>query len=146
MGSVAGILAGLLGIGGGLVLVPMLVFGFTTQGVPYEIIMHLALGTSMAGIMFTALSSFMAHNRLGARPGFVDVERTAETSGLIEANLRRPRRAPDLTSSNTHWYYPSRQVLNTLTGRIAMSVPDGSGRTSIRRSPDAETIFNSRGT
>jgi len=65
MGSVAGILAGLLGIGGGLVLVPMLVFGFTAQGVPYEIIMHLALGTSMAGIMFTALSSFMAHNRLG---------------------------------------------------------------------------------
>jgi len=65
MGSVAGILAGLLGIGGGLVLVPMLAFGFTAQGVPYEIIMRLALGTSMAAIMFTALSSFMAHNRLG---------------------------------------------------------------------------------
>jgi uncharacterized protein len=65
MGAAAGILAGLLGVGGGLVLVPMLAFGFTAQGVPYDIIMHLALGTSMAGIMFTALSSFLAHNRLG---------------------------------------------------------------------------------
>ncbi|AEB07937.1 sulfite exporter TauE/SafE family protein [Desulfobacca acetoxidans] len=65
-GAVAGILAGLLGIGGGLVIVPMLVFTLTWQGVPNEYIMHLALATSMASIIFTSVSSFSAHHRRGA--------------------------------------------------------------------------------
>ncbi len=66
VGAVAGILAGLLGIGGGLVIVPMLVFCFSWQGLDPDIIMHLALGTSMASIMFTSVSSFRAHHRRGA--------------------------------------------------------------------------------
>ncbi len=66
VGAVAGILAGLLGIGGGLVIVPMLVFAFTRQGIPPQHIMHLALGTSMASIVFTSVSSFLAHHRRGA--------------------------------------------------------------------------------
>jgi uncharacterized membrane protein YfcA len=65
-GAVAGILAGLLGVGGGLVIVPIVVFGLTWQGIPHEHIMHLALGTSMGSIMFTSVSSFMAHHRRGA--------------------------------------------------------------------------------
>ena len=65
-GAVAGVLAGLLGIGGGMVIVPMLLFCLTRQGVPDQVIMHLALGTSMASIMFTAISSFMSHHRHGA--------------------------------------------------------------------------------
>jgi uncharacterized protein len=64
-GLVAGILAGLLGVGGGVVIVPMLVYCFELQGVPYDVMMHLALGTSMASIMFTSISSFMAHHRMG---------------------------------------------------------------------------------
>lgn len=66
VGAVAGVLAGLLGIGGGLVIVPMLVYCFTRQGISYDLIMHLALGTSMASIMFTAVSSFSAHHKRGA--------------------------------------------------------------------------------
>ena len=66
VGGVAGILAGLFGIGGGMVIIPMLVYGFALQGVPQDIMMHLALATSMASIMFTAISSFMAHHRRGA--------------------------------------------------------------------------------
>ncbi len=66
VGAVAGILAGLLGIGGGLVIVPMLVFCLNRQGIPDQMIMHLALGTSMASIMFTAVSSFWSHHRRGA--------------------------------------------------------------------------------
>lgn len=66
VGAVAGVLAGLLGIGGGLVIVPMLVFCFTWQAIPNENIMHIALGTSMASIIFTSVSSFMAHHRKGA--------------------------------------------------------------------------------
>jgi len=66
LGLVAGILSGLLGIGGGLVIVPMLVASLTWQKIPNELIMHLALGTSMATIIFTSVSSFMAHHRRGA--------------------------------------------------------------------------------
>ncbi|MEJ2137737.1 MAG: sulfite exporter TauE/SafE family protein [Desulfofustis sp.] len=66
VGAFVGILAGLLGVGGGLVIVPILVFSFNLQGVSSEIIMHLALGTSLASIIFTSISSFMAHHRRGA--------------------------------------------------------------------------------
>ena len=66
VGLIAGVLAGLLGVGGGLVIVPMLVFCFVKQGIPTEVIMHLALGTSLASIIFTSISSFMSHHRRGA--------------------------------------------------------------------------------
>jgi len=66
VGAVAGILAGLLGIGGGLVIVPMLVYVFALNNIPPELTMHLALATSMASIMFTSVSSFMAHHKRGA--------------------------------------------------------------------------------
>jgi hypothetical protein len=66
LGAVAGILAGLLGIGGGLVIVPILVFSFAPLGFPQEHLMHMALGTSMASIIFTSISSCMAHHKRGA--------------------------------------------------------------------------------
>lgn len=66
LGGVAGILAGLLGVGGGLVIVPMLNFAFTAQGIGDAYLQHLALGTSMASIMFTSVASFRAHHRRGA--------------------------------------------------------------------------------
>jgi uncharacterized membrane protein YfcA len=66
MGGLAGMMAGLLGIGGGALIVPVLVIVFERQGVNPGIIMQLALGTSLATIVFTALSSVMAHHRRGA--------------------------------------------------------------------------------
>jgi len=66
LGAVAGVLAGLLGIGGGLVIVPMLTFVFTGQGFAHDHILHLALGTSLASILFTSLSSVRSHNKRGA--------------------------------------------------------------------------------
>ena len=66
VGLIAGLLAGLLGVGGGLVIVPMLVFCFVKQDIQPEVIMHLALGTSLASIIFTSISSFMSHHRRGA--------------------------------------------------------------------------------
>ena len=65
-GLVAGFLAGLLGIGGGLVLVPVLVVLFAMQGFPEPAIMPLALGTSLATIVFTSVSSMSAHHAKGA--------------------------------------------------------------------------------
>ncbi|WP_461208395.1 sulfite exporter TauE/SafE family protein [Desulfocurvus sp. DL9XJH121] len=66
VGAIAGILAGLFGIGGGLVIVPMLVYCFTVQHINPDLMMQIALGTSMASILFTATSSFMAHHKRGA--------------------------------------------------------------------------------
>ncbi|MDD2967299.1 MAG: sulfite exporter TauE/SafE family protein [Desulfovibrionaceae bacterium] len=65
-GAVAGVLAGLLGVGGGIVIVPMLVMVFGAQGFNPEYIQQLALGTSLASIMFTSISSTRAHHARGA--------------------------------------------------------------------------------
>jgi len=66
LGAFAGLLAGLLGVGGGLVIVPMLTFIFIAQQMPAEHLLHLALGTSLASIMFTSVSSLRAHHLRGA--------------------------------------------------------------------------------
>ncbi len=63
IGVTVGFLAGLFGIGGGMIMVPMLVFVFTAKGFPAEHMMHLSLATSMATIVFTSLSSVRAHHR-----------------------------------------------------------------------------------
>lgn len=62
-GAVAGFFAGLLGVGGGVVLVPLLTIIFARQGFPANEVLHLALGTSIATILFTSLSSLRAHHR-----------------------------------------------------------------------------------
>jgi uncharacterized membrane protein YfcA len=66
LGAVVGLLAGLFGIGGGGVMVPVLTMLFVAQGFPPEHIVHLALATSMAAIVPTALASLYAHHRHGA--------------------------------------------------------------------------------
>jgi len=65
-GAVAGTLAGLFGIGGGLIVVPALVLVYTKQGVANHVLMHLAIGTSLATIVTTASSSVRAHHKRGA--------------------------------------------------------------------------------
>lgn len=69
-GVVGGLLAGLLGVGGGIVIVPMLYHLFTLLGVDGDVRMHVAVGTSLATIIATSASSIRAHHRKGA----VDVE------------------------------------------------------------------------
>ncbi len=66
LGAVVGFFAGLLGIGGGLIMVPVLSFIFSAQNFPPDRILHLALGTSMAAIIFTSISSFRIHHVHGA--------------------------------------------------------------------------------
>lgn len=61
-GATAGFFAGLLGVGGGVVVVPVLTVVFTWQGFPGGAVLHLALGTAMATILFTSLSSLRAHH------------------------------------------------------------------------------------
>jgi uncharacterized membrane protein YfcA len=66
LGVLVGIIAGLLGIGGGVVVVPILVFIFTANGFPDQHLMQVALATSLGSIMVTSVSSFMTHHRHGA--------------------------------------------------------------------------------
>lgn len=65
LGAVAGFLAGLFGIGGGMIIVPTLVWLLPKLGVPDELLMSIALGTSFSTIVFTTFSAAQRHNKLG---------------------------------------------------------------------------------
>ncbi|OOF41248.1 hypothetical protein BKK47_01670 [Rodentibacter mrazii] len=65
VGGVVGFLAGLFGIGGGLVIVPVLVYLLPMMGVPEPLLMSTALGTSFATIVITGFSSAQRHHKLG---------------------------------------------------------------------------------
>lgn len=66
LGSFAGFMAGLLGVGGGGIMVPLLTTIFLAQGLDVSNVVHLALGTSMATIVTTSFSSMRTHHANGA--------------------------------------------------------------------------------
>jgi uncharacterized membrane protein YfcA len=66
MGALAGLMAGLLGIGGGIIIVPVLALVFEGQGLNPDVLMHVAIGTSLGTIVVTSLSSIRAHHQRGA--------------------------------------------------------------------------------
>ncbi len=63
LGALAGLLAGLFGVGGGVIIVPVLIYAFTGQGISPEWLTHMAVGTSLAVICISSLSSVMAHQK-----------------------------------------------------------------------------------
>jgi uncharacterized membrane protein YfcA len=65
LGTVVGFLAGLLGIGGGMMMVPVMTFLLAQRGVDSGMAVKMAIATSMASILFTSISSVRAHHRLG---------------------------------------------------------------------------------
>jgi uncharacterized membrane protein YfcA len=66
MGAGGGFTAGMLGVGGGMVLVPFIIMIFTAKHFPPELVVHMAIATSLATILFTSMSSVRAHHRRGA--------------------------------------------------------------------------------
>lgn len=64
IGIIAGFVSGLLGIGGGLIVVPMLALTFALSGFPHAKIMHVAAGTSLAIMIVTSIAAVIAHHRL----------------------------------------------------------------------------------
>jgi len=66
IGAAAGLLSGLFGIGGGIVLVPFMIWLFGLSNFPSESIVHMAIATSLATIIPTSIASVFAHQRLGA--------------------------------------------------------------------------------
>lgn len=65
-GAVAGLLAGLLGVGGGLVIVPALAVLYGLHGFPADTLMHFAIGSSLATIVPTSIASLVSHHRRGS--------------------------------------------------------------------------------
>jgi len=65
LGSFIGVVAGLFGVGGGGIIVPVLTAIFLMQGMPQNEVIHMALGTSMATIIVTSFSSLRAHHKRG---------------------------------------------------------------------------------
>lgn len=66
LGSATGFAAGLLGIGGGMLLVPFMTMILAGRGFPADYVVHVAIATSLATILFTSISSVRAHHRHGA--------------------------------------------------------------------------------
>jgi uncharacterized membrane protein YfcA len=94
IGAVAGALAGLLGVGGGIVLVPAFFYTFTALGFGGPFVMQICLATSLATIIVTSMRSVLSHNRKGAvdwdvlrgwAPGIVI---GAVVGVLVASNLR----------------------------------------------------------
>lgn len=65
-GVIGGLIAGLFGVGGGIVIVPILFWIFTSLNFPNEILMHMAIGSSLATIIPTSISSARAHYHRGS--------------------------------------------------------------------------------
>ena len=66
LGTFTGFLAGLLGIGGGMIMVPFLTMILDARHFPADAVIKVAIATSLATILFTSLSSVRAHHRRGA--------------------------------------------------------------------------------
>jgi uncharacterized membrane protein YfcA len=66
LGAATGFAAGLLGIGGGMLMVPFITMILTAKQFPQEHVVHMAIATSLATIMFTSISSVRAHHKRGA--------------------------------------------------------------------------------
>lgn len=151
----AGLLAGLLGVGGGIILVPVLFWILSATAFPPEITMHMAVATSLATIMFTSVSSARAHDRRGAvdrgllwlwGPGIVAgafagglVARAIDADGLktvfgavallVAVNLATPRTlviAPALPRSRApNW------AMAAVTGLFSALMGIGGGTLSV---------------
>ena len=66
LGTFSGVLAGLFGIGGGIIIIPTFFYVFSYLGFPQEILSHMVLGSSLGVIVFSSISSTFSHNTKGA--------------------------------------------------------------------------------
>ena len=84
LGAFTGLAAGLLGIGGGMLMVPFITLLLTARDFPAELVVKVAIATSLTTILFTSISSVRAHHRRGAVRW--DVFRTLAT-GMVVGSL-----------------------------------------------------------
>ncbi|MFN5040767.1 MAG: sulfite exporter TauE/SafE family protein [Bradyrhizobium sp.] len=129
VGALSGFLAGLFGIGGGAILVPVFYECFRLAGVPLEVRMPLCIGTSLAIIIPTSLSSFRAHYRRGA----VDMEilkrwwlpiMIGVAAGSVTARFA-PERLFKIVFVMVAWSAAARLLLARETWKFGDDVPKG---------------------
>jgi uncharacterized protein len=154
LGMVTGLLAGLFGIGGGLVIVPVLIFLFTEKEFPAHVTMIMAIATSLAAIIITALASVYAHHRLGSvrwykvirlAPGImagaglgawvanripVEQLRLIFISFLIYVGIEMARAKP-LKTGNTEYTRLIDGVVSCIIGLISALVGIGGGTLTV---------------
>ncbi|MDR3158344.1 MAG: sulfite exporter TauE/SafE family protein [Zoogloeaceae bacterium] len=130
LGAVSGFFAGLLGIGGGAVMVPLLVVLFAAQGVGGGEVMRMALGTSMAAILFTAIASVRAHHRHQAVKWRIVA---AITPGILLGTLLGARLASQVSSTALAFLfvaftlYASTQMIAGFHPKASRSMPGAWG-------------------
>jgi uncharacterized membrane protein YfcA len=133
-GSLAGIIAGLLGVGGGIVIVPILLFIFGAQGFAADHMMQIALGTSLGSIMFTSVSSFRAHHQRGAVHWDI-VKRI--TPGILVGTFGGTWIAAALSAGflkgffACFLYYVSAQMLLNFKPKPARQLPETAGMAGV---------------
>ena len=90
-GAGAGLLAGLIGIGGGIVVVPVVYYGLLSGGVPPDEAVHVAVATSLAAILPAAIVSFLAHRRAGNTDfAFLRTWGPGIATGVVAAQVTAP--------------------------------------------------------
>ena len=102
IGAAAGLLAGLLGVGGGLILVPAMVSVFECYHIGGVYLQHLAVGTSLLVMVFTSMSSIVAHHRNHAVDWYV-MRRMAPA--LMIGALVGSQVAKEVSSSALKWFF-----------------------------------------
>lgn len=133
-GAGVGVLAGLLGVGGGIVLVPILNVVFAWQGYNPDLIQHMALGTSMATIVFTSISSFWAHHKRGGVRW--DIWR-AITPGIVAGTLGGALIAGDLSTTFLKTFFVlflfvvGTQMLLNFKPKPSRHIPGFAGTSSV---------------
>lgn len=134
LGALVGLMAGLLGVGGGAVTVAVLTPLFLAQGFPREQVVHMALGTSMAAIVLTSLSSARAHHAHGAVRW--DVVRTI-TPGILAGTFAgtfvasRVESGPLAIFFAVFTAYVSGQMLLDIKPRPTRTLPGPVGVTGV---------------
>ena len=109
LGALVGFLAGLLGIGGGMTMVPLLTIVFSRQGFATEHVVHLAVATATATILFTSIASAREHHRHGAVLWRVVA---GMAPGIVVGSLVGPQIV------GTHVDAPARRVLRRVRGGV----------------------------
>jgi uncharacterized membrane protein YfcA len=112
-GTGAGLLAGLVGIGGGIVVVPVVYYGLIDSGLSVDQAVHIAVATSLAAILPASIVSFLAHWRAGnADLGFLRQWGPGIAIGVVVAQIVAP--------------YVDGRLLAALFGSLCLTLPFGS--------------------
>ncbi|KAF3982415.1 MAG: sulfite exporter TauE/SafE family protein [Methylococcales symbiont of Hymedesmia sp. n. MRB-2018] len=104
LGAIAGLLAGLFGLGGGVIIVPALLWLFTEQQFQQQEVMIMAVATSLASIILTSISSLISHHKLG---NIIWAKVFKLTPGILLGSAMGAKLTDWITADNLKWFFVS---------------------------------------